>query len=128
MTITADVKTKFHADSRLWETLEAVVFVLPSSHTITVPPGFLTDGASVPWIFRGVFPRVDRYFAAAVVHDWLYRTGGRVDWQPQALGQYACDRAFYLGILACGVGRVTACLMYRAVRWFGWSSFCGLDR
>lgn len=128
MTITADVKTKFHADTRLWETLETVVFVLPSGHRIEVPSGFLTDGASVPRPLWWLFPRVDRYMAAAIVHDWLYRTGGKVEWQPQALGRYECDRIFFLAILACGCSPEAACLMFRAVRIGGWRPFQGIGR
>jgi hypothetical protein len=38
---------------------------------VTVPIGFVSDGASVPRLLWFIFPPVGRYFQAAVVHDWL---------------------------------------------------------
>jgi len=37
---------------------------------IIVPPGFCSDGASIP-----IGRRFDRYVWAAVIHDWLYFSG-----------------------------------------------------
>ena len=42
---------------------------------VTVPAGFITDGASVPRLLWWLFPPVGRYFLAAVVHDWLLENG-----------------------------------------------------
>lgn len=41
---------------------------------ITVPSGFVTDGASVPKVLWNVFPPFDGdYDAAAVLHDYAYQ-------------------------------------------------------
>ena len=40
-----------------------------------VPPGFVTDGASVPRLLWWLFPPTGRYFKAAAVHDWLLDGG-----------------------------------------------------
>lgn len=48
-------------------------------HGIRIPKGFTTDGATVPRLFWFLFPPVDRYFPAAVVHDYLLTTG--VSWR-----------------------------------------------
>lgn len=45
---------------------------------VNVPDGFVTDGASVPRWAWPVFPPVGRYFAAAVVHDYVLSLG--LDW------------------------------------------------
>lgn len=45
---------------------------------VKVPGGFVTDGASVPRWAWPIFPPVGRYFAAAVVHDYVLSLG--VDW------------------------------------------------
>lgn len=37
----------------------------------TVPSGFVTDLASIPWGVRAIFPRDGLYREAAVLHDWL---------------------------------------------------------
>lgn len=42
---------------------------------VVVPAGFVTDGASVPRPLWPLFPPTGRYFAAAVVHDWLLSNG-----------------------------------------------------
>lgn len=38
---------------------------------VEVPADFRTDFATVPWVFRRVFPQDGPYSYAAVVHDWL---------------------------------------------------------
>lgn len=38
---------------------------------ITVPKGFITDGATTPRIVWSLFPPTGRYFLAAVLHDYL---------------------------------------------------------
>lgn len=41
---------------------------------VTVPRGYTTDGASIPWIFRMAFgdPFHPRFQAATLLHDFLY--------------------------------------------------------
>lgn len=40
-----------------------------------VPSGFVTDGATVPRWFWPLYPPVDRYMPAAILHDWLLIEG-----------------------------------------------------
>jgi len=47
---------------------------------LVVPAGFVSDLASVPWLFQRVLPRFGPWNAAAIVHDYLYRTGRLGDW------------------------------------------------
>lgn len=47
---------------------------------ITVPAGFVTDLASVPRPVWSVYPPDGPWVKAAVVHDFLYDTGGRGIW------------------------------------------------
>ena len=42
---------------------------------VFVPSGFVSDGASTPRLLWSIFPPVGRYFAAAVVHDYLLESG-----------------------------------------------------
>lgn len=46
---------------------------------VQVPARFVSDGASVPRIFWMVFPPIGLYFYAALVHDYLLKTG--VSWR-----------------------------------------------
>lgn len=53
----------------------------------TVPAGFMTDFASIPWFARWMFRSTGApYQRAAVMHDWLYSSFYRInrreaDWQ-----------------------------------------------
>lgn len=38
---------------------------------VNVPTGFVTDGASIPWVFRWRFSPTGKYFGAAIVHDYI---------------------------------------------------------
>ncbi|MFA5187026.1 MAG: DUF1353 domain-containing protein [Patescibacteria group bacterium] len=40
-----------------------------------VPAGFISDGNSVPVIFRGLVPQFGRNTLAGIIHDWLYKSG-----------------------------------------------------
>ena len=86
---------------------------------VCVHAGFIFDGASVPICFRFyITPFNPAICAAALVHDWLYR-GNTLD-----NGQYAsrakADRYFYDLMLAAGMGKMRAMLIYAGVRTFGW--------
>jgi hypothetical protein len=43
-----------------------------TNRAIEVPEGFVTDYATIPAGFRGLFERQGRYSRAAVIHDYLY--------------------------------------------------------
>ncbi len=58
-------------DGLHWRVLDDFTLTL-SEETVTVPAGFVTDGASVPRFGWVAIPPVGRYFPAALVHDWLY--------------------------------------------------------
>jgi hypothetical protein len=42
---------------------------------VCVPEGFVSDGASVPRWFWRMLPPFGLYLRAAILHDWLYRSG-----------------------------------------------------
>lgn len=44
---------------------------------ITVPIGYVTDCASVPFFARWIIPQVGHSARAAVLHDWLLKTRDR---------------------------------------------------
>lgn len=93
---------------------------ISSRGTITVPCGFLTDGASVPRVFWGIFDPWGPYFPAALIHDWLYSRS--------STGRVTCDRAtadavFLEAMERIGVGWAKRRIIYRAVRLGGWASW-----
>ncbi|AQT69958.1 hypothetical protein STSP2_03158 [Anaerohalosphaera lusitana] len=41
--------------------------------------GFVSDGNSVPWLFRGLVPKFGRNTVAGIAHDWLYYSGEMIN-------------------------------------------------
>ena len=60
-----------------WELCEPVSYYLtePEGDTVVVPPGFVTDFASVPRPFWWWIAPWGRHGRAAIVHDFLYQRG-----------------------------------------------------
>jgi len=116
----------WHADGAAWR--------------IEVPKGFRLDGASVPGIATALtgIGRDGLHRAAALVHDFLYRHGGRpphgsftklnvaaADWLPCAAPwtREQVDKLFANMLAAAGVSKLRRRLMYLAVRAVGWRSW-----
>lgn len=84
---------------------------------IAVPSGFMTDFASIPWLFRwwqtgSTGPqRVAGYF-----HDWLYSEQSKYD------RKYS-DRVFRLVMEAAGGSAFKRWAMYLALRLGGWAAW-----
>jgi hypothetical protein len=90
-----------------------------SGERITVPAGYVTDFASVPRLFWRVEPPFGIAAPAAVVHDYLYSSGGLE-------GRYTrlqADEIFREALAVLGVGVVKRNLMFAAVRVGGGSGF-----
>ena len=89
-------------------------YIADSGHVITVRPGFVTDGASVPRLFWAyASPFSGAHAPAAVLHDALYSSH-------YALDRDVCDQIFYEALLSLPVRRTKAWAMYRSVRAGGW--------
>ena len=61
-----------NANAKPWKLHDALKYrstIL--GYTLTVPAGYRTDLASVPWFFRRFFPQDGPWTLAAVVHDYL---------------------------------------------------------
>jgi hypothetical protein len=85
---------------------------------ITILPGFVTDGASVPRIFLSLAgaPFDPRYLLAAVIHDAAYAS--------QALPRSVCDQLFLDMMCAEDVTWIIRNVFWAAVRaggWYVWS-------
>jgi hypothetical protein len=78
--------------------------------TITVPPGFKTDFASVPWFFQAFIPKTGRYNEATVVHDYLCYLSKK--------GQYdrkVADKVFLEAMRELGCKKWRRGIMYAGV-------------
>lgn len=108
-----------------WVHLALFTHESPLGPTFLILPGATTDGASIPrplWTLVGAPMRDGRVFAAAAVHDQLYKTLG-------VGGQFTraeCDRIFYQALRAGGVSWLKASVYYAGVRaggWVGWRRY-----
>lgn len=89
---------------------------------ITVPTGFMTDGASVPRILWAWLPPWgDVATRAAIVHDYLLERRDDGIPVPGAETRAKCDQLFYEALLDCGVGKFRARLTWLGVRLYALS-------
>jgi uncharacterized protein DUF1353 len=121
---TLDVRFHHDKEGVRWELLAPfVVIVNPNEEDqriVRVPPGYMTDFASVPRLPVIYLAYANKAHLAALVHDWLYAEGGT-----EADREYA-DRVFLQGMLDTLVPEETNSLteedayaMYDGVRTFG---------
>lgn len=80
-----------------------------------------TDFASIPKILHSLLSPLNNTIYSAILHDYLYCNP--TDANASAVARPEADRAFYWGMRACGVWRVTAGLMYLGVRLGGRRSY-----
>jgi hypothetical protein len=78
---------------------------------LIVSHGFLTDLASIPWLFQWLLPRVGRWDRAAVIHDYLYSI--------QTHPRHLCDAILREAMQADGVDW-RRWLIWAGVRVGGW--------
>lgn len=84
------------------------------SLTFYLTAGFIFDGASIPVYARAITypPFHPDVLAAAIVHDYLYKT--------KPVNRKLADKIFYDRLIGNGVGKVKAKMMHLALRIFGW--------
>lgn len=83
-------------------------YYAPAKEKIHVPEGFITDFASIPRLPLMWWLMSDYGHPAAVVHDYLC--------ERRSHPRKFADEVFYAALLAAGVPRWRASLMYSAVR------------
>lgn len=100
-------------DGELWELTDAF-HAMVDGVPITVPAGFVTDGASIPRILWRVcgHPMSTKRLPAAVLHDWLY-------YSITDFTRAEADQAYRDGLINLGFPRWKATLEYYALRLFG---------
>lgn len=114
-------------DDRLWIMGGPLVFeILAHEFSVparyVVPRGFVTDGASVPYVAQlitGWRPWDEPHRWGAIAHDWLYCANGAEEFGWLRCGKPYADRAFRAVLRAAGASTFRAETMYRAVQLFG---------
>ena len=100
------------ADGENWFLTRPLSYELPNTNLLVeVPPGFVTDFASIPRPLWSLLPTWGQYGPPAVVHDYLY-------WDQRCTREQA-DWIFLLGMEESDVGGIERFVIHRAVRWGG---------
>jgi hypothetical protein len=100
------IKVSPTENTRQWELLEDIWY-----REVKVPSGFIFDGASIPFVLRGMFPHGGKKFFASAIHDYCYRTG--------CISKVDSDRLFLKALLENGVTNWKAKALYLGVRYGG---------
>jgi len=100
--------------------LEHYLTIPTSRGSITIPTGFVSDGLSIPSVFRPlVGPSTGRPFMAGLLHDWLY---SRASSSRYPFTRAEADDIFLEIMFNLGIG-FRRNLIYAAVRAFGWRAY-----
>jgi hypothetical protein len=98
----------------LWRLAEEFYYRVGSEDSgdiIIVPIGTITDFASIPWAFRGIYPKAGPYLPAAILHDYLCETRLRPSYEAHAIFREAME--------VLEIPKLRREMFYRAVLWFG---------
>lgn len=79
-----------------------------------IPAGFITDGFSIPLLFKPLQYSTGKGVEIAVVHDYCYSIQ-----RPHDITRKNADTIFYKGLICLGMHPLKAKFMYLAVRLFG---------
>lgn len=107
-------------DHKLWRVTKPLVFQKGTLDwtTTVVPAGFITDGASAPWMAYSLCPPMGGAHAeAAVLHDWYYSLDSG------DIGRKTADSIFYHAMISNGTSVARAKAIYLSVRMGGSASF-----
>lgn len=105
----------FRNGRREYRLLTAFVYevgAIGSGLSVSVPAGFVTDFASVPYGFRWLVKPEGKYSQACALHDYLYLKG--------VVSRWMCDRILYEAMQPLHVNVVIRIIIYYAVRLGGW--------
>lgn len=82
---------------------------------LPIAKGFLTDLGSIPRPFQNLISPDGRGFRAFLAHDVMYRQ--------QRIARVIADAILWSILIQDGVGTLTAFVIHRGVRWFGWMAW-----
>jgi hypothetical protein len=107
------INFEWHHNST-WRKLPVLVLTQPLTVCgIQIPVGTQTDGATVPVLLRWLFPPLDRYLPAVILHDYLLQTLSRPS-------RSTADNLFAIALRECNVPRWRRWCLIAAVRLRTW--------
>lgn len=72
MPFLTDLHARYASGRNRWMLFAPLVYQTHAGERITVPDGFVTDLASIPWLARAIVPNNRAERLPAVVHDYLF--------------------------------------------------------
>lgn len=110
----------------IWQIFAYAIGILNSGIMVSVPVGYRTDLASVPWWIRWLLPPNGKYGKAAVIHDYLctYRQV-MVNGVGVYITRAQCDAIFFEAMTVLKVPAWQKYPMYLAVR--AYANTTGID-
>jgi hypothetical protein len=120
--LTPLVIKEFEGAPFCWQIDEPLIYELGapgSGRLINVHPGFVTDGASVPWLLWAILPTWGKYGRAAVVHDFLCYLQHQGRPHPEAITRRQADAIFLDAMTATGVRFCVRRTLWLGARWGG---------
>lgn len=103
------------SDGRNFVLLESFSYITQSGILIVVPSGSTSDGASTPPELWPTIPPFGKYWKAAFLHDYLYRS--------TQYPKIFCDSVFKEAMIGLGIDKLESDVIYEGVNLFGTSSF-----
>lgn len=115
-----DTRYDAHASALLgkdhWRILTPFSYKIDEESWVTIPKGYLTDGASVPRLFWNMIPPWGPYGQAAVVHDLLCEYLSVVrNGVPTTITRAECDKTLYQAMENLGVPFLQRWMIYGGV-------------
>ena len=99
-----------------WRVLTPFSYKIDQESWVTIPAGYLTDGASVPRLFWNMIPPWGAYGQAAVVHDLLCEYLSVVrNGVPTKITRAECDNVLNQAMQNLGVPTTQRLMIYGAV-------------
>lgn len=116
--------TELDINWRKWRLEQPLIYEvgsLGSGRKIIVPPGFITDGASIPQYLWSMLPPWGTYSRAAVIHDYLLMQLKFGTPHLEGPDRKTCDKVFWEAMGVCGTPYLIHLILYTGVRIYGWS-------
>ena len=105
----APVDFRPFVDGRNWIVRQPLIYTIGiSKNSVTIPPGFVTDFASIPPALQSIIQQNGPYILPAVVHDYLY-------WK-QTCTRGQSDQILLLAMIENNVRAVHRVAIYEAVK------------
>lgn len=117
-TFFGDLQVEKVVGTSQWLTEKTFSWVSKTGFIVIIPGGYLTDGASAPWLFRWLIPRWGAYRRAVVLHDFLYGNHTFL-----GISRLQCDVFLEEAMRDDETPLWQRLLIYKGVRVGGWSHF-----